>query len=227
MKRGRPQAKKAEIRLLTRKGFTRLAAEHDELLLVERPKVVLGVTIAAAEGDRSENAEYIYGKKRLREIDKRLRYLGTLFKDLKIIDPDTLRGDLVCFGSTVSVRGEDGVEKTYTIVGEGEAEWRNHEISYKSPVARALIGKKIGDVLTAKRPAGEIELEVIDLQYNGRPWNVPPKGLASAPLRVPATYAAADLTDDPDEDGDLRTFLAGDDEDEARSGLGDDGEDTL
>ncbi len=75
---------------MTRKGFEKLAAEHDELLLVERPKVVNGVQIAAAEGDRSENAEYIYGKKRLREIDKRLRYLGGLLKDIKLVDTEYL-----------------------------------------------------------------------------------------------------------------------------------------
>ena len=85
---------------MTRHGFTELAKEHDELLLVERPKVVQGIAIAAAEGDRSENAEYIYGKKRLRELDKRLRYLGTLLKDVQLIDPATLRGDRVCFGPT-------------------------------------------------------------------------------------------------------------------------------
>ncbi|MCX6105925.1 MAG: GreA/GreB family elongation factor [Proteobacteria bacterium] len=155
---------------MTRHGFTELAKEHDELILVERPKVVQGITIAAAEGDRSENAEYIYGKKRLRELDKRLRYLGTLLKDVQLIDPATLRGDRVCFGSTVLVRDEHDVEKSYTLVGEGETEFLAGSISYKSPVARALIGKRVGDVIVAQRPAGEIELEIIGLLFAGRPW---------------------------------------------------------
>ena len=158
-------------RPMTRDGFRLLAKEHDDLLLVERPKVVLGVQTAAAEGDRSENAEYIYGKKRLREIDKRLRYLSGLLKDVKVVDPEKLSGDRVCFGSTVSVRDEHGKEMEYTIVGEGEADHRAHSISFKSPVALALMGKRVGDVLIARRPAGEIELEVIGLKFGARRWN--------------------------------------------------------
>jgi transcription elongation factor GreB len=160
---------------MTRKGFEKLAAEHDELLLVERPKVVNGVQIAAAEGDRSENAEYIYGKKRLREIDKRLRYLGGLLKDIKLVDPEYLEGAKVCFGSTVTVTDEDGVIRTYTIVGEGEAD--GNAISWLSPVAKALLGKKVGDVVLVRRPAGEIEFEISDLHFGERHYQV------TAPVR--------------------------------------------
>lgn len=167
----RPKLGAKETRPLTRSGFEKLVAEHDQLLLVERPKVVQGITTAAAEGDRSENAEYIYGKKRLRELDKRLRYLGSLLKDVKIVDPATLRGDKVCFGATVVVRDENGDEKHYTIVGEGEAEWQANQISFKSPVAKALMGKRVGDIVIAHRPAGEIELEIIDLLFAGRRWS--------------------------------------------------------
>jgi transcription elongation factor GreB len=156
---------------MTRKGFEKLAAEHDELLLVERPKVVSGVQIAAAEGDRSENAEYIYGKKRLREIDKRLRYLGGLLKDLKLVDPEYLEGMKVCFGSTVTVTDEEGLSRTYTIVGEGEAD--GNAISWLSPVAKALLGKKVGDVVLVRRPAGEIEFEISDLHFGGRHYKLP------------------------------------------------------
>lgn len=156
---------------MTRQGFEKLAAEHDELLLVERPKVVNGVQIAAAEGDRSENAEYIYGKKRLREIDKRLRYLGGLLKDIKLVDPEYLEGSKVCFGSTVTVTDEEGVDRTYTIVGEGEADGK--AISWVSPVAKALLGKKVGDVVLVRRPAGEIEFEVSDLHFGGRHYLLP------------------------------------------------------
>lgn len=167
-------AEPVQKRPLTRAGYARLATEHDELLLVERPKVVLGISIAAAEGDRSENAEYIYGKKRLRELDKRLRYLGFLLKDVKVCDPEYLGGDQVCFGCTVTVVDEDGSEKEYTLVGEGEAEHREAQISYKSPVALALMGKRVGDVVTAYRPAGDMELEIVDLKFAGRSWKVPP-----------------------------------------------------
>lgn len=165
-----PAPPEKDKRPLTRKGYQKLAAEHDELLLVERPRVVQGIATAAAEGDRSENAEYIYGKKKLRELDKRLRYLGQLLKDIKVVDPERLSGDRVCFGATVVVIDEDGAEKRYTIVGEGEADLALGEISFKSPVARALMGKRVGDVIVARRPAGEIELEITDLLFAGRPW---------------------------------------------------------
>ena len=179
--------KKAVKKLMTRVGFQRLATEHNELMLVERPKVVQGIATAAAEGDRSENAEYIYGKKRLRELDKRLRYLGFLLKDVRMGDPETLRGDAVAFGSTVTVQEEDGTKKRYTIVGEGEAEWRQGEISYRSPVARALIGKRIGDIITAQRPAGEIELEVVDLHFAGRHYLEAPRSTAAASFNSAAS----------------------------------------
>lgn len=153
---------------MTRNGFQKLAAEHDELLLVERPKILQGIQIAAAEGDRSENAEYIYGRKRLRELDKRLRYLGSLLKDVKLVDPEQLTGDRVCFGSTVKVLDEAGQTKTYTIVGEGEADYKAHSISHLSPVAKALHGKRVGDIVLVNTPAGEVELEIIGLYFGSR-----------------------------------------------------------
>lgn len=155
---------------LTRAGFQKLAAEHDQLFLVERPKVLEGIQIAAAEGDRSENAEYIYGRKRLREMDKRIRYLGGLLKDVKLVDPDQLTGNRVAFGSTVHIADEDGVEKEYTIVGEGETEFWPGGISYKSPVARALIGKRVGELVLVHRPMGEVELEILGLRFGTKPW---------------------------------------------------------
>jgi transcription elongation factor GreB len=152
-------------RPMTAAGFKALSAEYNELMNVERPKVVAGVATAAAEGDRSENAEYIYGKKRLREIDKRLQYLGKLLKDVEVVDPSTLRGDTVSFGATVVIEGDDGKRATWTIVGEGEADTRDGTISWKSPMARALLGKKVGDTVTVERPAGEIEVEVVALRF--------------------------------------------------------------
>lgn len=150
---------------LTPDGYERIAAEHWQLLKVERPKVVDGVATAAAEGDRSENAEYIYGKKRLREIDKRLRYLTHLLKDAEIVDPRNLRSNVVEFGATVTLLDEHSKEKTWTIVGMGEADAENGTISWKSPLALALMGKKLGDVVLLERPAGEIEYEITRLAY--------------------------------------------------------------
>ncbi|MFK7823251.1 MAG: GreA/GreB family elongation factor [Oligoflexales bacterium] len=150
---------------LTKEGHALLAEEHYQLSRVERPKVVDGIATAAAEGDRSENAEYIYGKKRLRELDKRLRYLNYLLKEAQIIDPTSLSGDRVCFGSTVSVLDEEGNRKVWMIVGEGEADYKVGKISWKSPVAKALYGKKVGDLVLTQRPKGEIELEILELKF--------------------------------------------------------------
>lgn len=151
-------------RPITRPGFQLLAQEHDQLLLEERPKVLQGIQIAAAEGDRSENAEYIYGRKRLRELDKRLRYLGKLLKDIVIVDPEKIQSEKVCFGCTVTVVDEEGAERTYALVGEGESDLIKHGISFLSPMAKALMGKKEGDFVLVHRPAGEIELEVIKIE---------------------------------------------------------------
>lgn len=150
---------------LTKEGQKILAEEHFQLAKKERPKVVDGIATAAAEGDRSENAEYIYGKKRLRELDKRIRYLNSILKDAQIIDPNTLSGEKVCFGATVTLLDENGERKKWTIVGEGETDFGSGKISWKSPVAKAIFGKRVGDVVTAKRPMGEIDLEIIELSF--------------------------------------------------------------
>jgi transcription elongation factor GreB len=156
---------------LTLSGFRSLSKEHEQLSRVERPRVVIGVTNAAAEGDRSENAEYIYGKKRLREIDKRLQYLAQLLGDIDIIDPVNLTGTKVCFGATV-VLEENGVDgrkqRQWQIVGEGESDTAHGTISWQSPMARALMGKSVGDVVTVERPAGEIEVTVLELWFADR-----------------------------------------------------------
>lgn len=150
---------------MTRKGFKRLAEEHRHLLEEVRPKIVEGIAIAAAEGDRSENAEYIYGKKRLREIDKRLRYLTGLIDGVQIFDPENIRSDRVCFGATVVVCDEEGEEAQWTIVGMGEADAEAGTISWHSPLAKALWNKKVGDVVLFRRPKGEMELEILDLKF--------------------------------------------------------------
>ena len=153
---------------LTLAGFRVLSKEHEQLSRVERPRVVVGVTNAAAEGDRSENAEYIYGKKRLREIDKRLQYLGNLLGDVEIVDPVSLSGTKVCFGATVVFEDDAGAKKKWQIVGEGESDTAQGTISWKSPMARALLGKQVGDVVTVERPAGEIQIEVLELWFAER-----------------------------------------------------------
>jgi len=145
---------------VTKLGHSKMADEHEFLARTERPKVLDGIQIAAAEGDRSENAEYIYGRKRLRELDRRLRYLDALLKDTQIIDQDKLSGERVIFGSTVVVLTEQGEKKKYTIVGEGETEFHQSGVSWKSPVAKALLGKKVGDSVTIHRPAGDIEVDI-------------------------------------------------------------------
>jgi transcription elongation factor GreB len=153
---------------LTKRGQKLLAEEHEWLRSKERPKTVDGIATAAAEGDRSENAEYIYGKKKLRELDKRLRYLDFVLKDAQIVDPDLLKGDTVCFGSTVTIITEEDEKKTWTIVGEGETEHTEGSISWRSPVALGLLGKKIGQFVLVKRPAGEIEFEIIDIYFGSK-----------------------------------------------------------
>lgn len=137
---------------LTKRGYSRLRLEFDQLSSKERPKVVQGVATAAAEGDRSENAEYIYGKKRLREIDKRLQYLSRLLKNPTVVDRSMVDTNVVSFGSKVNVLDDEGREKSWTIVGEGEADFKERTISCEAPVARALLGRKAGDVV-------EVELE--------------------------------------------------------------------
>lgn len=154
-----------EKKQLTRRGYQRLAEEHRHLLEDVRPKVVEGVATAAAEGDRSENAEYIYGRKRMREIDKRLRYLTGLLKDVQIVDPENIRSDRVEFGASVTVVDEEGEEVTWTIVGMGEADVAERTISAASPLAKALLNKRVGDVVTFRRPKGEVELEITAIQF--------------------------------------------------------------
>ncbi len=148
---------------LTRKGHGKLKAEYEELMFTKRPQVVKGIANAAAEGDRSENAEYIYGKKHLREIDKRLQYLGMLLKDVVVLDPAKQPTGQVTFGLTVGVQDETGETKRFMIVGEGETDFYDAAISERSPVAQALLGKKVGDIVEIHRPKGIWEVEVVQI----------------------------------------------------------------
>ena len=146
---------------MTPDGARRLADELRRLVEVERPRVVQEVADAAAQGDRSENAEYIYGKKRLREIDRRIHFLTKRLDAAVVVRKEEVRTDVVFFGATVEVVDEDGKHARYTLVGADETDPANGRLSYKSPIGRALLKKRVGDVVTVLRPAGEIELEIV------------------------------------------------------------------
>jgi transcription elongation factor GreB len=152
-------------RPITPEGHARYQTELEQLWRVERPKVVNEVADAAALGDRSENAEYIYGKKKLREIDRRIGYLNKLLQHVVVVDPRTVRATVVKFGATVTVVDEDGDERTYQIVGDDEVDAKVRRISLKSPLGKALAGKKVGDIAVVHRPAGELEVEITAIAY--------------------------------------------------------------
>jgi transcription elongation factor GreB len=150
---------------LTPEGARRLSEELARLRSIDRPRIVQEVADAAAQGDRSENAEYIYGKKKLREIDRRMHYLTKRLESAVVVDPKEQRGDKIFFGATVEVEDEEGKRQTYCIVGEDEIDSKGGRISWKSPVGRSLLGKRPGDVVTVKRPAGDLEIEILSVKY--------------------------------------------------------------
>lgn len=151
---------------LTPEGAQKLQTELKHLLTVERPRVVQEVSDAAAQGDRSENAEYIYGKKRLREIDRRVRFLTKRLDSAVVVRPGEIDSKKVRFGAKVTVEDEDGTHKTYRLVGPDEADPNHGKLSYRSPIGRALLAKRVGDVVVVQRPAGDIELEITTVTYD-------------------------------------------------------------
>src|SRR4051812_27245583 len=158
----------APKRYITTRGFDRLREEFRRLLHEERPRVTHEVTIAAAHGDRSENYEYKLGKKKLREIDGRLHRLQKQLESYEVVDPAARpRTDRVFFGATVTVQDEEGVRATYQIVGGDELEQSlgPARISYEAPLGRALLGKREGDAVTVRRPAGEAELTIVKVEW--------------------------------------------------------------
>ena len=155
----------AAPRFITPEGFARIRAEYDELFGVERPKVVEVVSWAASLGDRSENADYLYGKKRLREIDRRLSHLARIMKAAKIVDPSSQSTDQVRFGAKVEIADEDDNRRIVTLIGDDESDAANGRIGWSSPLARALVGAKVGDERIVKLPAGEKSYEVIAIRY--------------------------------------------------------------
>jgi transcription elongation factor GreB len=151
--------------IITADGHARLKSELDELWRVRRPEVVRALTDAAAEGDRSENAEYIYRKKQLGEIDRRVRYLTKRLQNLRIVDAPPSNPNAVYFGAWLKVESEDGVEHEYRIVGPDETDATRGWISIDSPLARAALKAKVDDEFEAELPSGRMRFVVTDVRY--------------------------------------------------------------
>jgi transcription elongation factor GreB len=149
---------------ITPAGYARLEAELRRLVELERPEVVKTVAWAASLGDRSENADYVYGKKRLREIDRRVRFLIKRLEGAEIVNSSGRDTDQVFFGATVCVKGAAG-EKTVTIVGVDEVDPAHGRVSWVSPIAKALLKAREGDHVTLRTPAGEEKLEILEVTY--------------------------------------------------------------
>ncbi|MGH8706177.1 MAG: transcription elongation factor GreB [Burkholderiales bacterium] len=147
-------------------GYARLKAELKQLVEVERPEVVRTVAWAAANGDRSENADYLYGKKRLREIDRRVRFLIKRLERAEVVDSAGRDTDQVFFGATVAVRSKAGGKRTVTIVGIDEVDPARGRVSWISPIARALLRARVGEEVKLRIPAGTEELEVLEVRYD-------------------------------------------------------------
>jgi transcription elongation factor GreB len=155
---------------ITPQGYARLRAELLQLIDEERPKIVEVVHWAASNGDRSENGDYIYGKKRLREIDRRIRFLTKRLELAEISDPAVHHGhDQVFFGATVKYALESGQERTITIMGIDEADSGKGQVSWISPIARALLKSRAGDVVKLVTPLGAQEVEVLEVRYPAPP----------------------------------------------------------
>ena len=163
------RAQSGEIKVVknyvTPQGAQKLKDELEALLTKERPKLVETIAWAASNGDRSENADYIYGKRRLREIDKRVRFLHKRLDIAEIVDPATQKSDRVLFGATVKVRDENGNERSYKIIGVDESDAKDFRVSWNSPVGKALLQSKVNDVVLVKTPKGEDELEILQIEY--------------------------------------------------------------
>src|SRR3954462_9938019 len=151
---------------ITPAGYRRLPEEYETLFGLERPKLVETISWAAANGDRSENGDYIYGRKRLREVDRGLSHLARIMKAAKVVDPAAQAAlDQVRFGATVDLADEEDQRRTLTIVGDDEADASAGRIGWSAPFARALIGAKVGDERTVRLPGGEKSYEVMSISY--------------------------------------------------------------
>lgn len=191
---------------ITPTGFRKLQTEFEELRFKTRREVVQKLAEAAAEGDRSENAEYIYRKKQLREIDRRIRFLVRRMSLAEVIDPRQHSGDRIRFGVIVTLEDESGKRVRYQIVGEDESEPREGKISWSSPLGRAVVGKEVGDVATLRVTSGERELsiEAIEIpgQLAGETGSADPSAIAAAKAAAEAALAEQGGSPDAEEDDD-------------------------
>jgi len=153
-------------RFITPQGLARIRAEYEQLFSTERPQLVDTIAWAAGNGDRSENGDYIYGRKRLREIDRRLSYLSKVMKSAKVVDPAMQeQRDAVRFGATVELADEEDERRIITLVGEDEADASSGQVSWAAPIARALVGARVGDERIVRLPAGEKSYEIVKISY--------------------------------------------------------------
>ena len=150
---------------ITPAGFARLKAELKHLVETDRPEVVRTVSWAAKNGDRSENGDYLYGKKRLREIDRRVRFLIRRLENAEVVHSAGRKTDQVFFGASVQLRAGDGTTRSVTLVGGDEVDPARGRVSWYSPIGRALLKAREGDVVTLRSPAGEDALEILEVQY--------------------------------------------------------------
>lgn len=160
-----PALPKGTKNYMTPGGFKRLKNELHDLLTVKRPELTNVIAWAAGNGDRSENADYIYGKRRLREIDRRIRFLTKRLEASEVVDPAQRKTDQIFFGATVTVMDEEGETKAYSIVGMDEINLAKNHISWTSPMARALMKAREGDVVTFQSPKGPREIEIVEVCY--------------------------------------------------------------
>lgn len=150
---------------MTPRCHQKLLDELNQLAKVERPEILKVIQWAAGNGDRSENADYQYGRKRLREIDSRCRFLKKRLDLAVVIDPTSIKSENIKFGATVTIADEEGLEKTIQIVGVDEVDTSKNQLSWKSPYGRALMGKEVGDVIEVHAPQGSMEYEILAIEY--------------------------------------------------------------
>ncbi len=162
----KPPRPPRDPRHITPEGFARLSTEHARIWTEERPRVVAEVEAAAALGDRSENAEYVYGKKKLRELDRRLRFLSERMDELTVVPQVPHPSGRAFFGAWVEVEDEEDTRRTYRLVGPDETDVPRGWVSVLSPVGRALLGKGEGDQVVVERPAGRLRLEVLAVRWS-------------------------------------------------------------
>jgi len=154
---------------ITPDGFRKLREEYEALYAGERPQLLETIAWAAANGDRSENGDYIYGRKKLREVDRRIDWLSKRMADAKVVDPgDQPERDRIWFGATITLVDEDEVERVVTLVGEDEVDAAGGRISWRSPIGQAVRGAGVGDVRRVVLPSGERELEIVAIRYPER-----------------------------------------------------------